>query len=108
MQLVEVAGSIPDGIIGIILPGTGADSAFNRNEYREYFLWRKGGRCVRLTTSPPSYADCLEIWEPQPLGTLRVCNRNCAGIALPFTSSIRGRIASFRMQISGLTDWQVV
>jgi hypothetical protein len=26
----------------------------------------KGGRCVRLTTLPPSYADCLEIWEPQP------------------------------------------
>jgi len=23
-----------------------------------------GGRCVRLTTLPPSCADCLEIWEP--------------------------------------------
>ena len=27
-------------------------------------LGDKGGRCVGLTTLPPSYADCLEIWEP--------------------------------------------
>jgi len=26
-----------------------------------------------LTTLPPSCADCLEIWEPQPPGTLRAC-----------------------------------
>jgi hypothetical protein len=32
----------------------------------------KGGRCVGLTTLPPSCADCLEIWEPQRPGTLRV------------------------------------
>ena len=43
------------------------------NEYQEYFLGGKGGRCVGLTTLPPSFADCLEIWEPQPPGTLRVC-----------------------------------
>jgi len=33
----------------------------------------KGGRCVWPTTLPPLYADCLEIWEPQPPGTLRAC-----------------------------------
>jgi len=33
----------------------------------------KGGRCVRLTTLPPSCANCLEIWAPQPPGTLRAC-----------------------------------
>jgi len=33
----------------------------------------KDGRCVGLTTLPPSCADCLEIWEPQTPGTLRVC-----------------------------------
>jgi hypothetical protein len=30
----------------------------------------KGGRCVRLTTLPPSRAECHEIWEPKPPGTL--------------------------------------
>ena len=34
-------------------------------EYQEYFLGGKDGRCVRLTL-PPSCADRLEIWEPQP------------------------------------------
>ena len=52
---------------------TGVDSASNRNEYQEYFLGGKGGRCVGLTTLPPSCADCLEIWEPRPTGTLRAC-----------------------------------
>ena len=31
----------------------------------------KAGRCVRLTTSPRSRAECHEIWEPRPPGTLR-------------------------------------
>jgi len=44
------------------------------------FLGGKGGRCVRLTNLPPSCADCLEMWEPQPSGTLRACN----GTALTF------------------------
>jgi hypothetical protein len=59
----KVAGSFPPGI----------DSASNRNEYQEYFLGSKGGRCVGLTTLPLSCTDCLEIWEPQPPGTLRAC-----------------------------------
>ena len=37
---------------------------------REIFPEVKGGRCVGLTALPPSCADCLEIWEPQPPGTL--------------------------------------
>ena len=60
--------------------GPGVDSASNRNENREYFLGVKSGRCLGPTTLPPSCADCLEIWEPQPPGTLWSC-----GIALPFT-----------------------
>ena len=43
----------------------------NRNENEEYFLGSKDGRCVGLTTLPPSRADCLEIGEPQTSGTLR-------------------------------------
>jgi len=74
----KVAGSVPVSVIGVLnflRPhyGPGIDSASNRNEYQEYFLGGKGGRCVGLTTLAPSCADCLEIWEPQPPGTLRVC-----------------------------------
>jgi hypothetical protein len=47
--------------------------ASNRNEYQEYFLGGKGVRYVGLTTLPLSCADCLEIWEPRPTGTLRAC-----------------------------------
>ena len=52
--------------------GPGVYSASNINECQEYFLGGKGGRCAGLTTLPPSCADCLEIWEHQPRGTLRV------------------------------------
>jgi len=47
----------------------------------------KGGRCVGLTTLPPSCADCHEIWEPQPPGTAHACN----GIALTFTLHVSDR-----------------
>jgi hypothetical protein len=58
----KAAGSIPDGFIGIFhwhnsfLPhyDPGVDSASYRNEYQEYFLGDKGGRCLGLTTLPPS------------------------------------------------------
>jgi hypothetical protein len=59
--------------IDIILPVAlwpWVDSACNRNDYQEYFLGGKGGRCVGLTTVPSSCADCLEIWELQPPGNL--------------------------------------
>ena len=76
----NVAGSIPD--LQSFRPhyDPGIDSASNRNEYQEYFLGDKGGRCVGLTTLPLSCADCLEIWEPQPLGTLCACNRPVMGL----------------------------
>jgi len=44
--------------------GPGVDSASNRNGYQEYFLGGKYGRFLGLTTLPPSFADCLEIWAP--------------------------------------------
>jgi hypothetical protein len=53
--------------------GPGVESTSNVNEYQEYFLKGKGGRCVALITLPLLFADCVEIWEPQPPGTLRAC-----------------------------------
>jgi len=49
------------------------DLASNINEYQEYFLGGKGGRCVMLTTLPLSCAEYPEMWETQPPGTLRAC-----------------------------------
>ena len=46
------------------------DSAFKKNEYEEYFLGGKRGRCVGLTILSCSCMDCLEILELQPNGTL--------------------------------------
>ena len=84
----KFTGSIPAGVSGYFMDiksfrshyGPGVDSASNRNEY---FSGDKDGRCVRLTTLPPSCAvvtksgnlNCLE-----PSGTLRACN----GTALRF------------------------
>ena len=41
----------------------------------------KGGRCVLLTTLPPSCAECHKILEPQHPGTLRACP-DLYGVAL--------------------------
>jgi hypothetical protein len=60
----KVLVSILDGFTGIFhLRNPYAprvDSASNINEYQGYLLGRKDGRCVRLTTLPPSYADSVE------------------------------------------------
>jgi len=87
----KVAGSIPASVSGFFIDiksfrshyCPGVDSASNRNEYQEYFLGCKSGRCVRLTTLPPSCSvvtksgnlNFLEPSEP-----LRACN----GTALPY------------------------
>jgi len=47
----------------------------------------KGGRCVRLTPLPPSYTDCLEIWESQPPGNLGA-SFTCSSAANPEVFSI--------------------
>jgi len=62
--------------------GPAVDSVSNRNEYQEHFLGGKGGRCVRLTTLPPSCAFVMKSGNlnfVQPSGPLQSCNR----IALP-------------------------
>jgi hypothetical protein len=45
--------------------GPGVDWAPNRNQYQEYFVGGKDGRCVRLTILPPSWASTS--WNPQGL-----------------------------------------
>jgi hypothetical protein len=80
LQAGRSGGSIPDGnfFIDIILtvtlwPWVDLDLVSNRNEYQEYFLGSKGRRCVGLKTLPSTRTESLEIWEPQPPGTLRAC-----------------------------------
>ena len=41
----------------------GVDSASKKNEYQD-IPGGKDGRWVRVTTLPPSCAECLEILEP--------------------------------------------
>ena len=70
--------------------GPVVDSVSNRNKYQEYFLGVEGGRCLGQTILPPSCADCLEIWEPQTPGNLRVCPglyRNCFTLILYYIIS---------------------
>ena len=76
----KVAGSVPDGVIGIFhwhnpsVPtmALGLTQPLTETSTRN-ISWGKGGGCLGLTTLPPSCADCLQIWEPQSPGNLRVC-----------------------------------
>ena len=89
----KIAGSIPAGVSGIfywhkIFPialWPWGDSFSNRNEYQEYFLGGKGGRCVRLTTLPPSCAVVTKSGNlnfPETSGPLQACNGT--DLPLPF------------------------
>ena len=77
----KVAGSIPDGVTGIFhwhnpsgrTMALGSTQPLTEMSTRNTSWGVKGGRCVGLITLPPSCADCLEIWEPQPPGTLWAC-----------------------------------
>ena len=57
----------------------GVDSA-SKNEYQDIPAV-KGGRCVRLTTLPPSCAECLVIWSLNRPET-SVPHRPVIGVAL--------------------------
>jgi len=59
--------------------------ASNRNEYLQYLLTGKSGRCVGLTILPPSRANCLEIWDPKllkPSGPVQACTEIALSVPL--------------------------
>jgi hypothetical protein len=56
--------SRPTGIRSPDLPAR-SESLYRTEMSTRNISRGKDGRCVGLTTLPPSYADCLEIWEPQ-------------------------------------------
>ena len=53
-------GFFPRSIRQVHVPGV--DSA-SKNEYQD-IPGGKGGRCVGVTTLPPSCTECSEIWVP--------------------------------------------
>jgi hypothetical protein len=76
LQAGKEAGSLSDSGIAFHLHNPSDQTItqpIKRNKYHEYFLARKGGRCVGLINVPPSRTDCHEIWEPQPSGTVKAC-----------------------------------
>ena len=80
----KIVVSIYDGVFGIWhrYLALALTQPFNRNDYQGYFLGGKSSRCEGLTTSPPTCADSLEIWDPQLPGILRACNRPVQGLLL--------------------------
>jgi len=75
----KIARSIPDGVIRIFhwlnLSGRsmalGSTQSLTETSTRNISWGVK--TCIGLTALPLPCADCLEIWEPQPPGTLRAC-----------------------------------
>ena len=84
--------------------GPGVYSGSNRNEYQEHFLGGKGGRCVRLTTLPPSCAVVMKSGNLnflQPSGPLQACN----GTALPGCYNAWSRDGSLVITTWLHTEW---
>ena len=88
----KVAGSIPDSAIGIFhlhnpsnrTMALGSTQPLTEMSTRRIFPGGKCGRCVRLTTLPPSCAVVMKSGNLnflKPSGPLQACN----GTALPFT-----------------------
>ena len=100
----KVAGSISDGVTGIfrrhkpsgLTVALGSTHPPTELSTRNISWGGKGGRCLELITWPPSCADCLETWEPQTPGTLRVCSGlswDC--FTFTFSRIIRSYLATY-------------
>jgi hypothetical protein len=74
---IYIPGSIPGGVTGFFSDISPSDHTMALGSTQPLVKMStrnipggKGGRCVRLTTSPPSRAECHEIREPKCPGTL--------------------------------------
>jgi hypothetical protein len=72
-----VPGWVPGGVNGFFIDISPSDRSMALGSTQPLVKMNtrnipggKGGRCVRLTTSPPSCAECHEVWEPKSPGTL--------------------------------------
>ena len=70
---------IPVGVIDVILPAAlwvwGSNQPLTEMNTRDITLGGgvKIDQCTGLTILQTSFADCLEIWEPETSGTARAC-----------------------------------
>jgi hypothetical protein len=60
-----------------------------------------GGRCVGLTTLPPSFANCLEIWDPQPTKNSQEMAINFVCFLLGISPASDQVLPTFRNPLSG-------
>jgi hypothetical protein len=88
----KVAGSIPNGVIDVILLAAlalGSTHPLTVMSTRNIFGGRGSGRCVGLTTLPPSWAVFLKSGSLnllEPSGPVQAC----IGIALPLQYQLHG------------------
>jgi hypothetical protein len=72
----KVVVSIPDGVFGIFywhIPSGPTNTLVSSQPLKE--MSTRNISCMVLTILPPSCGHCLEIWEPQLLGTLKACTK---------------------------------
>jgi hypothetical protein len=102
----KVAGSNPGGVIGffiyIILPAAIWPSDLQRPGQKwvpEIFPGGKGDWCLVLTTSPPSFTDCLEFKLLETYGAVIGMYRKCLTLVFPV------QLASESLVFSNLDIW---
>ena len=84
----KAAVLIPDGVIGIFHWHnlSGRTMALGSTQSLTEMSTRNTSWRVK-TAGAPSCADCVEIWEPQPPGTLTVCREISLHLPLPYTNT---------------------
>ena len=96
----QVAGSIPDYVIGIFqwYNTSGHTMALGSNQplkemSTRYISGGKGARCIRLTNLPPSCAVVMKSGNLnflEPSGPLQACNGTALPLPLPICNSRYG------------------